>query len=200
MKAVCSKNKVVAKIILDITMSLDGFIAGPNVSPQLPMGDGGLRLHDWLFGNKTETDIKILNEILETSGAVIVGGRTYYVAINDAWEGSSPFQVPAFVVSHDAPENLTEGFTFVTDGIESATAQAKAVAGNKNIWVMGGANIAQQYIETGIVDEIQIHLVSILLGEGTRLFDHSSSKQIELERTRIMESPGATHLKFRVIK
>ncbi len=181
-------------------MSLDGFIAGPNVSPQLPMGDGGLRLHDWLFGNKTETDTKILNEILETSGAVIVGGRTYHVAINDAWEGSSPFQVPAFVVSHHVPEKLTEGFTFVTDGIESATAQAKAVAGNKNIWVMGGANIAQQYIETGIVDEIQIHLVSILLGEGTRLFDHSSSKQIELERIRIMESPGATHLKFLVIK
>ena len=181
-------------------MSLDGFIAGPNVSPQHSMGDGGLRLHDWIFGSKTDIDTKVLNETLETSGAVVVGGRTYHVAINDAWKGVTPFQIPAFVVSHDVPEKLNEGFTFVPDGIESAIAQAKAVAGNKNIWVMGGASIARQYIKAGILDEIQIHLVPVLLGEGTRLFDQTGSKQIELERTRMMESPGATHLKFRVIK
>lgn len=189
-----------AKIIFDISMSLDGFIAGPNVSPERPMGDGGMRLHDWLFSKKTVTDTEVLKEIIETSGAVIIGGRTYLVAIGDAWGGYSPFQVPAFVVTHHAPGKLIEGFVFVTDGIKSAIAQAKAVAGDKNIWIMGGANIAQQYINAKIPDELHIHLVPVLLGGGTKLFDHAGSEQIELERTRLIESPGATHLRFRVVK
>jgi dihydrofolate reductase len=189
-----------AKVIFDISMSLDGFIAGPNINPQNPMGDGGMRLHDWLFSNPTDTDKKNLEETVETSGAVIVGGRTYHDAIEDAWGGCTPFQVPAFVLTHRVPDKLIEGFIFVTDGIESAIAQANAVAAGKNIWIMGGANIAQQYIKAKIPDELHIHLVPVLLGGGTRLFDNTGSKQIELEKTGLIESPAVTHIKFRVVK
>ena len=181
-------------------MSLDGFIAGPNVSPEFPMGEGGEQLHDWLFDKKTGIDTEVINELLEASGAVIVGGRTYNLGIDSGWGGRSPFQVPAFVLTRHVPEKLIEGFTFVTTGIESAITQAKAAAGDKNIWIMGGATIAQQYIKAGIPDEIHIHLIPILLGSGTRLFDHPMSKQIELEKIKLIESPAATHFQFRVIK
>ena len=189
-----------SKIIFDISMSLDGFIAGPNVSPELPMGEGGKQLHDWLFNKKTDIDTKVLTGLIETSGAVIVGGRTYSLGIDHGWGGRSPFQVPAFVLTRHVPEKLIEGFTFVTTGIESAITQAKAAAGDKNIWIMGGATIAQQYIKAGIPDEIHIHLIPLLLGGGTRLFDHPMSKQVELEKIRLIESPAATHFQFRVIK
>jgi dihydrofolate reductase len=188
------------KVVLDITMSLDGFIAGPNVNPKLPMGQGGLRLHDWLFVTKNEIDAKVLDETVETSGAVIVGRRTYDVSIDDAWGGVSPFKVPAFVVSKDVPEAAKESFTFVTDGIESAITQAKAVAGDRNVWVMGGANIAQQYIKARLFDDLQIHIAPVLLGEGIRLFEHIGNDHIELESTRVLETPGAIHLSFRVVK
>ena len=189
-----------SKIIFDISMSLDGFIAGSNVSPALPMGEGGEQLHDWLFGKKTDIDKKVITELIETSGAVIVGGRTYSLGIDHGWEGRSPFQVPAFVLTRHVPEKLIEGFTFVTTGIESAITQAKAVAGDKNIWIMGGATIAQQYIKAGIPDEIHIHLIPVLLGSGTRLFDHPMSKQVELEKIESMETPAAVHLRYRVVK
>jgi dihydrofolate reductase len=190
------------KVVLDITMSLDGFIAGPNISPKLPLGDGGLRLHDWLFGAKTDIDAKVLDETVETSGAVIVGRRTYDDAIEDAWGGVSPFKVPAFILSHGVPEEAKGGssFTFVTDGIESAIKQAKAVAGEKNVWVMGGANIVQQCIKADHFDELQIHIAPLLFGEGIRLFEHIGNEHIELESTRVLETPGAIHLRFRVVK
>lgn len=189
-----------AKIIFDISMSLDGFIAGPNISPQYPMGVGGMRLHDWLFDKRTDTDTKVLNETVETSGAVIFGGQTYRVAIDNGWGGCTPFQVPAFVLTRHVPEKLIEGFIFVTDGIQSAIEQAKAIAGGKNIWIMGGANIAQQFIKAGLLNEIHIHLVPVLLCGGTRLFDHTGNRQIELEKINLVESAGVTHSKFRVIK
>ncbi len=108
-----------------------------------------------------------------------------------------------FVVSHDVPEKVAKGsttFIFVPDGIESALSQAKAAAGDKAVVVGGGANTAQQYIQAGLLDEIQIHLVSVLLGEGIRLFEHIATSHIELESTRVIKSPGVTHLKFRVVK
>lgn len=193
-------NKLQGKVILDLTMSLDGFIAGPKVSITNPMGEGGERLHNWIFAGKTDIDTEVLNETVETSGAVIVGGRTYHIAIDDAWGGASPFKVPAFVLSKNIPKTMVEGFTFVTDGIESAIAKAKAVAAGKHIWVMGGANIAQQYIKAGLLDEMQIHIANVLLGKGTRLFDQIGADQIELERTRVVTSAGVTHLRFRVKK
>jgi dihydrofolate reductase len=193
---------MMGKVILDITMSLDGFIAGPNITSKLPLGEGGLRLHDWIFGAKTDTDAMILQELTESSGAVILGRRTYDDAIEDAWGGVSPFQVPAFVVSGEQPEQAIENssFIFVTDGIESAIRQARAVAGDKNVWVMGGANLAQQYIEAGLLDEMQIHVAPVLFCEGTPLFQYIGIDRIELESTRVLETPGAIHLRYRVVK
>lgn len=190
------------KVILDITMSLDGFIAGPNISSKLPLGEGGLRLHDWIFGAKTDADAKLLHELTESSGAVILGRRTYDDAIEEAWEGISPFQVPAFVVSGEEPDLIIGGrsFIFVTDGIESAIRQAQAVAGDKNVWVMGGANLAQQYIEAGLLDEIQIHIAPVLFCEGTPLFKYIGIDRIELVSTRVIETPGAIHIRYSIVK
>jgi dihydrofolate reductase len=190
------------KVVLDITMSLDGFIAGPNISSKLPLGDGGLRLHDWLFRVKTDLDAKVLDETVETSGAVVVGRRTYDDAIEDAWGGVSPFSVPAFILTHNALDKGkgVASFTFVTDGIESAIIQAKAAAGEKNVWVMGGANLAQQCIKAGIFDELQIHIAPVLFGEGTKLFEYIGNEHIELESIRVLETPGAIHIRYRVLK
>jgi dihydrofolate reductase len=190
------------KVVLDTTMSLDGFIAGPNISSKLPLGEGGIRLHDWLFKSKADIDAEVLDETVETSGAVILGRRTYDDAIEVAWGGVTPFKVPAFILSHSAPGAATGGasFTFVTDGIESAIRQAKAVAGEKNVWVMGGASIAQQFLKAGIFDELQLHIAPVLFGGGVKLFEHIGHEHIELESTRVLETPGAIHISYRVVK
>ncbi len=191
---------MMSKVVLDITMSLDGFGSGPNPTPEQPLGEDGEQLHDWIFGGKTETDANVLYEVVASSGAVIVGGRTYHDAIDDAWGGVSPFNVPAFVLSKRVPEEAKAGFTFVPEGIDGAVKQAKAAAGDKNVWVMGGANIAQQFVKAGLLDELRIHLAPILLGRGIRLFDHIGAGPIELESMSAIESSAVTHLRFRVIK
>jgi len=117
------------KVIVSITMSLDGFVAGANITPEQPMGEDGSGLHDWMFDKKTEADDKISNETMDNSGAVILGNRMYADAIDGPWEGVTPFKMPAFVLAHKVPAKVVDGFTFVTDGIESAFKQAKAVAG-----------------------------------------------------------------------
>ena len=134
-----------AKVIVSISMSLDGFIAGPNISAKQPMGEGGERIHNWMFKTKTEIDASVINEIWETSGAVIVGGRTYTIAIDDAWGGASPFSIPAFVLIHAVPDKKINGFTYITEGIEQALLQATIETGAKNIWVMGGADTIGQF-------------------------------------------------------
>lgn len=188
------------KVILEITMSLDGFIAGPDISSKQPMGKDGLRLHEWIFNCKTDTDARLINDIVQSSGAVIVGARTYITAIDEAWEGVSPFSVPAFVVSNNVPEIIVPGFTFVTDGIVSALAKAKAAAGEKNIWVMGGANIIQQFLKEKLFDDLHLHIAPILLTKGTRLFESIGEVQIELKKTKVTDTPGATHMQFEVVK
>ena len=200
-----------SKVVFDISMSLDGFIAGLHDSPDNPLGDNGMRVHKWIWGDRTDgvpgdgatgVNREILAELKDTTGAAVVGRRTYDIV--NGWGGTHPFGgIPAFVVSKDAPENVPPGltkFTFVTDGIESAIKQAKAAAGDKNVYVVGGANVAQQCINAGLLDEMQIHLVHVLFGNGVRLFDHLGTEQIELESTRVTESPGVTHLRFRVVK
>lgn len=190
------------KVVIDVTMSLDGFIAGPNINAKQPLGEGGIRLHDWLFKGKTDNDAKVIAETVETSGAVIVGRRTYDDAINDAWGGVSPFSVPAFVITQRATEATIgdSAFTFITDGIESAVKQARAVAGEKNIWVMGGATIIQQFIAAEMFDEFHIHIAPVLFGTGIKLFEHLEKKHIELESTRVIETSGAIHIRYRVVK
>jgi len=200
------------RVLVDITTSLDGFIAGPNDGPELPLGEGGERLHEWVFGlaswrerhglegGTTGRDDEVLEEAFKTVGAVVLGKRMFDNA--RAWGDEPPFHMPVFVLTHETREPLVkEGgttFTFVTDGIESALEQARAAAGDKDISVAGGANVIQQYLRAGLIDEMQIHLAPMLLGDGIRLFDGLDGEQIELEATRVIESPGVTHLKFRV--
>lgn len=180
------------QVILDMSMSLDGYISPENEE------DGAL--HHWYFaanGQNTE----IIEESINTSGATIMGRNTYN--LGDKFNGfvDTPYRIPHFVVTHHQPEQAAKGtiqFTFVTDGIESALQQAKAAAGDKNVVIGGGANIAQQYLKAGLVDTIEIHLVPILLGAGIRLFEQAG--QIELKKTRVIDTPDVTHLQFRVVR
>jgi dihydrofolate reductase len=199
------------KVAADISMSLDGFIAGPNDSPELGLGEGGERLHEWLFdlaswrerhglsGGRSDRDAEILEEAFADVRAIVLGKRMFENA--KEWGDEPPFHVPVFVLTHEAREPLVkEGgttFTFVTDGVESALAQARAAAGDGDVSVAGGANTIQQFIRAGLLDEIQVHVVPVLLGGGIRLFDNLGP-DIELERTRIVESPDVVHLRFRI--
>lgn len=135
-----------SKVILSISMSLDGYIAGDDISEANPLGVNGPLLHRWLFEDKQQEDELILSDFKQDCGAVLLGNRTYTTAIEGAWEKKSPFEVPAFVLSHSQEVKLRDGFIHVNDGIKNALIQAKSLAGNKNIWIMGGANIAQQYL------------------------------------------------------
>jgi dihydrofolate reductase len=187
-------------VILDLSMSLDGFAAGLNPTLEEPLGVGGERLHKWMFENQTPTDAEVQGETMNRMGAVLVGWNTYRDGIDTGWGGVSPFPMPAFVVCRQQPDRLIAGFTYVSDGIESALKQARAAAGDKDVWLMGGPTLAQAYLKAGLIDELHIHVVPVLFCQGKRLFDHIGTEQIELERTRIVESPGATHLYFRVLK
>jgi dihydrofolate reductase len=194
--------------------SLDGFIAGPNDGPDAPMGEGGERLLAWYSGGDTEYRLpgtemvfkvspqtaELLRETRTTTGALVTGRRTF--DLTNGWGGRHPLNVPVFVVSHTAPQEwVYEGspFTFVTDGLESALEQAKAVAGGKDVGVVG-ASLVQQCIRAGVLDEIHVDLVPILLGGGVRLLEHVGTELIELESTRVIEGSGVTHLTFRVVK
>jgi dihydrofolate reductase len=190
---------VMGKVLLDLSISLDGYIAGPH--DEVDWG-----LFDWLVDSKTSTFIQnaVMDELAEATGAMIVGRRVFDGT--RGWGGSHPLNnAPVFVLTHTGPkpEEVPVGatpFTFVTEGIESALTQAQSAAGDKQIYIIGGANVAQQYLQAGLLDDIQLHLVPILFGEGKRLFDHIGTKHIHLERTRVFEFSGVTHLWFRVVK
>ncbi|MGQ0811695.1 MAG: dihydrofolate reductase family protein, partial [Nitrospiraceae bacterium] len=156
-----------------------------------------------LEGGKTNRDAEVLEESFKNVGAIVMG-RRMFIQGEKYWGDNPPFHMPVFVVIHEAREKLVkEGstmVTFVTDGIECTLQQARAAAGVKDVSVAGGANIVQQFLKAGLLDEIQIHLIPVLLGGGRRLFDHLGTEHIELERTRVIESPGVTHMKFHVAK
>jgi dihydrofolate reductase len=196
-----------------MTMSLDGFVAGPNDGPENGLGDGGDRLFKWYFTGDTEVSLgsgspllkvspqsaKILEEAIRTHWAGVWGRRTFDIA--RAWGGHPPIS-PAFVVTHTAPKEwVREGspFTFVTDGVESAIGQAQQAARDKDV-VVCTASILQQCLKAGLLDEIYVDVAPVLLGSGVRLFDHLGGVPIELERIRAIEAPGVTHLGFRVLK
>jgi dihydrofolate reductase len=202
------------KVITELSMSLDGFVTGPNDGPERPLGDGGERLFKWYYSGDTAlplpgTDMvftvsrasaELLREEWNAPGAMVVGRRMFDIA--NAWGGNPPGGGPCFVVTHSVPQEwVKEGspFTFVTDGVESAIRRAKQAAGNKNVAV-SSANIMQQCIKAGLLDEIYIDLVPVLLGDGVRLFEHLGTTPIELEQTRVVEAPGITHLWFRVVR
>jgi dihydrofolate reductase len=189
-----------------MTMSLDGFVAGPNVDLARPFGDGGKCLHNWLFGDGTnapsETDRQVSREMFSPTGAFIMGRRTFEVG-EEPWGDDGAFGMPCFVLTHRSKAKLVKGptsFTFFTEGIGKCLEQARAAAGGKDVCIMGGASAAQQYLTAGLVEEMRIHLAPYLLGQGTRLFDYIGTEPVRLELTRVMESPFATHLNFRVVR
>ncbi len=191
------------KVIIDITMSLDGYVTGPNDNRENGLGDGGMVLHEWVFEGRTEADEKLLfEEPMQTLGSCILGRRTFDIA-NEAWGDNTPFgPSKVFVLTHRPHETLQRGLTtfiFVTDGMESALQQAKAAAGDKAVGLMG-ANVSQQYLKAGQVDEMQIHVANVLLGAGRPLFANIGDKQIKLERTRVIATPAVTHLRYSVVK
>jgi dihydrofolate reductase len=202
------------KVAVGLTMSLDGFIAGPNDGPERPLGEGGERLFEWYSGGDTEYEmpgtgmvfrispqsVELLREVNERMGAFVTGRRTFDIA--NGWGGDPPLGVPTFVVTHSVPEEwVYEGspYTFVTDGVERAVELAKEVAGARDVAV-GAASIAQQCIRAGLLDEVHVNLAPVLLGGGVRLFEHLGTTPIGLESTRVIEAPGVTHLTFRVGK
>jgi len=210
------------KLTLDISMSLDGFIAGSNQTLEEPLGEGGERLHDWVFrlaswreahghsGGETGPDDAILEETIAATGSVIMGRRMFSGGSGpwaddpnpDGWWGDEPpFHVPVFVLTHHARETVVKqggtSFTFVTEGTDAALEQARAAAGEKNVALAGGATVVQQYLKAGLLDELQLHVAPLLLGGGVSLFGDLGTDLIELERVRVIDSPFVTHVKFR---
>ena len=189
-----------SKVILDISISLDGFIAQTDDDPGA--------IHEYLFSGDTEhhgafrtsgATTSVFRDMIDTTGAVITGRHTY--DLTGGWNGNLPSTTACFVVTHDAPDSVPEGptkFTFVTDGIESAVRQARNAAGDKDVSVMGGASIARQALEAGVLDEIQIHLAPVIMGKGIRLFRDEVTQQVRLEQLRVIEAPGVTHLRYAV--
>src|SRR5881296_2314775 len=191
------------KVTSEISMALDGFITGPNVRVGNGMGDDGDRLHDGMFDAKTETDAAIVADRYASIGAVVIGKRMFDVGF-EPWGDPPPFRMPVFIVTHETREPLPmrggTTYTFVTDGIEAALELARAAAGDKNVLVQGGANIIRQYLKAALLDEMHISLIPILLGGGVLLFEDLDPKGIELRKTSSIETPGATHLRFSVVK
>jgi dihydrofolate reductase len=211
------------KLKLDITMSLDGLITGPNITLEEPLGEGGESLHEWIFGLKAwrephgleggeeGPDGELVREGLQQNGAVIMGRRMFSGGSGpweddpnaDAWWGDEPpFHMPVFVLTHHEREPVAkEGgttFYFVTDGIESALEQARAAAGDKDVQIAGGADVAQQYLKAGLLEEIMLHVAPMILGGGTRLFEGLGPDDAKLELVEVIESPKVTHIRYRV--
>jgi dihydrofolate reductase len=210
-------------VTVEITMSLDGFIAGPNQSLEEPLGEGGERLHEWLFGlasfrehhgltgGEQNADSELLEQSIAATGAVVMGRRMFSGGAgpweddpnaNGWWGDEPPFGVPVFVLTHHERETLAmrggTSFTFVTDGIESALDQARAAAGERNVSVAGGADVVQQFLRARLIDELQIHVVPLLLGDGVRLFDDAGTG-VELELTGVIPSEAVAHLRYRAL-
>jgi dihydrofolate reductase len=211
----------VSKLRFNISMSLDGFVAGPSQSVDNPLGIGGMRLHQWAFplaawraphgltDGEVNESTRVVEESLANIGATVMGRNMFgghpgpwdaRKPWNGWWGTNPPFHHPVFVLTHHAREPLElEGgttFTFVTDGIEAALEQARQAAGGKDVSLAGGARAAQQYLVAGLVDEIDLDLVPTLLGSGERLFDGVGDDMHGLELVRAVAAPGVTHLKF----
>jgi dihydrofolate reductase len=187
--------------VLDMSVSLDGYVTGPNDSRETPFGDGAEMLHDWIFDGATDDDRAILQAMLDSVGAIVMGRTSFDKNEGDGgWGDAGPVgETPCFVVTHNKPTaSYPPVFTFVTDGVASAIEQAKDAAGEKVVGLFG-ATIMQQALPLGLVDEIRVHVIPVLLGGGTPLFGTLDSS-IKLERTEARVTPAATHIAFRVIR
>lgn len=202
------------KVVFNMTMSLDGFVAGPNDNPDNGLGEGGEHLFTWYGSGDVDykmpggdwrfrvsaASAALLDQAIKASGVLVTGRRTFDIA--HAWNGRHPVDVPIIVLTHHVPQEwVKEGspFTFVTDGIESAIDQARRIAGDRNISV-GSATTLQQCLKAGLLDEIHVDLAPVLLGGGVRLFENFGDPPVELEQLAVVEGIGVTHLQYRVIR
>jgi dihydrofolate reductase len=213
------------KLAADISMSLDGFVAGPNPTLERPLGDGGDGLHEWaleleawrkphgLPGGEINASTKVVEETLAATGAVVMGRRMFSGGdgpweddpnAGGWWGDDPPFHVPVFVLTSHPRETVTmkggTTFTFVTEGIKAALDEARAAAEDRDVFVSGGASVVQQYLDAGLLDELQVNLAPVFLGGGTRLFDLREPVLPALEIVHVVEAPAVTHLKYRVVK
>jgi dihydrofolate reductase len=206
-------------VTFSITVSVDGYVAGPNQGPEHPLGEGGEALHDWAYplrafqeghgreGGETGPDDDVLREAFERPGATIMGRKMFGGGPgpwDESWKGwwgdGPPFRHPVFVLTHHPREPLVfdsgTTVTFVTDGIESALEQARAAAGDRDVQISGGAQAIQQYLAAGHVDDFQLHVAPVMLGGGERLFEGVPPLGVEIDR--VVSTPNATHLRYRV--
>jgi dihydrofolate reductase len=191
----------VARVICDMSMSLDGYVTGPNDSRENPFGDGAGMLHDWMFDAATDEDRALLQEMIDGVGAIVMGRTSFDKNEGDGgWgEGGPVGDTPCFVVTHHEPATAYPAvYTFVTEGVASAIGQAMDVAGD-GIVGLHGATVMQQALPLGLVDEIRVHVVPVLLGGGTPLFGTLDSS-VTLERTQARATPAATHIGYRVVR
>lgn len=187
------------KVYADITMSLDGFITEPNTFGNA-LGDDPGRLHDWMFGLSTDADVAVRDALYARTGAVLVGKRMFDVGF-EPWGDPPPFRMPVFVVTHERrdPLPMQGGTTYhFVEGIDAALEQARAVAGAKDVGIWGGGRLISGALRAGLLDELNVHLVPQLLGDGRRLFVDVDDRAIELEQARTLETANATHLTFSV--
>ena len=210
-----------SNVTCQISMSLDGYVAGPNQSPENPIGEGGMRLHEWalateswrrqhgLEGGERSADSDVVDQVTRNVGAYVMGRRMFGGGEgpwDETWQGwwgeEPPFRAPVFVLTHHAREPLTmEGgttFTFVTDGVESAVEQARTAAGAKDVSVAGGASAVQQTLAAGLLDELHLHIAPVLLGAGERLLENVGDPT--LEPVEVIASPAVTHVRYRVVR
>ncbi|HET8863134.1 MAG TPA: dihydrofolate reductase family protein [Solirubrobacterales bacterium] len=209
------------KLRFEISVSLDGYVAGPNQSEEHPLGEGGEQLHEWVVklaawreshgyeGGEVNASTPLLEESQQGVGAVIMGRGMFGGGPgpwgDDPWQGwwgdEPPFRMPVFVLTHHEREPLTLGettFTFVTDGIESALEKARGAAGEQDVVIGGGAEAARQYLAAGLIDQMQLNVVPILLGAGARLFEYEAGAGVGLEPILVVDTPEVTHLRYRV--
>jgi dihydrofolate reductase len=208
-------------VTCQISISLDGYVAGPNQSLDNPIGEGGLRLHEWVFttaswrrmqgqeGGEDSPDSEVVDEVSQGIGAYIMGRKMFGGgpgAWDEEWKGwwgpDPPYHVPVFVLTHHPREALTmEGgttFNFVTDGIESAMALAQAAAGHRKVSIAGGASAVRQYLAADRLDELYLHIAPVVLGAGERLFEDVGDPM--LEPVKVVASPAVTHIKYRIVR
>lgn len=213
-----------SKVRANTSISLDGYVAGPNQSEDNPLGEGGEQLHEWMFalkawrethgeeGGEVNPSTEAAEQMHANVGAFVMG-RNMFGPLRGPWEDDSwtgwwgddpPYHTPVFVLTHHEREPVQmEGgttFHFVTEGIESAYEQAKAVAGGQNISIAGGASCAQQALKAGLVDEVDLQVSPVILGAGERLLDGFEPGEPELELVRVLEAPGTIHIRYRVVK
>ena len=213
------------KLRCHISISLDGFVAGPNQSEENPLGEGGERLHDWVVGldawrqahgkegGEANASTRVVEESRENVGAGVMG-RNMFGPIGGGdwgegewkgwWGDDPPYHNEVFVVTHHPREPIEmEGGTtyhFVSDGIESALDQAREAAAGKDVMLWGGAQIINQYLAAGLLDVLELHVVPVLLGGGAALFDELADADVQLEQVRAVEAPGVAHLKYTTVK